>query len=375
MLPLRRRIEFVSGLMSSLATSGQRPPVPGTLPGSMIYPRFHDTFARLLAACVGRKIVVIGHARPDGDCIGSQVALCRLLRAGGHDAVCCNPDDVPRRLAFLVADTPFVALAQAVAEGRVAIFVDCADRKRASSRFADAFPRPLGNIDHHLSNAGYAEFNLVITSSAATGEILAGLAQDAALALDPVTAMALYTGIATDTGQFRFAATTELTFRLAAGLVAAGADPARMGLELYERETFGKLQLLQRFLASLETCAEGRVCIGLLPEGIYAETGTETDDTEGLVDYARAIDGVEIGALIEVRDGAIKGSLRAKNAAYRVDKLASQFGGGGHACAAGLNVTGEALDSFLPRLRAALTAQVEAVATANSILSPSPALS
>lgn len=333
----------------------------------LLYPQLSDTFVRLLAACAGRRIVVIGHARPDGDCIGSQVALARLLRARGVDAVCCNPDPVPRRLGFLVPDDlAFVPLETALAEQRAAIFVDCADRNRAGARFAEAFPRPLGNVDHHLSNPNYAEFNLVDTPSAATAEILAGLAQDAGLPLDPIIAMGLYTGIATDTGQFRFAATTERTFRLAAALVAAGADPARMGLELYERESVGKLQLLQRFLASLEICAEGRVCIGLLPDGVYRQTGTDTEDSEGLVDYARAIDGVEIGALIEMRDGAIKGSLRAKHADYRVDRLAAKFNGGGHACAAGLNVKGESLETFLPRLRAALVAQVEAVAAARA---------
>lgn len=332
---------------------------------SFLYPQLRDAFDRLLAACAGRRVVVVGHARPDGDCIGSQVALARLLRARGVDAVCCNPDRVPRRLEFLVTpDTPFISLETALAEGRAAIFVDCADRNRASARFAEAFPRPLGNIDHHLSNPNYAEHNLVDTPSAATAEILAGLVQDAGLSLDPVIALGLYTGIATDTGQFRFAATTERTFRLSAALVAAGADPARMGLELYERETFGKLQLLQRFLASLETCADGRVCIGLLPEGVYEKTGTNTEDAEGLVDYARSIDGVEIGALVEVRKDMIKGSLRAKHSDYRVDRLAAQFNGGGHACAAGLNVKGESLENFLPRLRAALIAQVEAVAAA-----------
>ncbi len=337
-----------------------------------LYPHLRDTFAALLAACEGRRVVVIGHARPDGDCIGSQVALCRLLRARGIDAVCCNPDAVPRRLAFLVTDTPFVALEAALAEGRAAIFVDCADRNRAGARFAEAFPRPLGNIDHHLSNPAFAEYNLVDTSSAAAAEILAGLAQDAGLPLDAATAMGLYTGISTDTGQFRFSATTERTFRLAAALVAAGADPARAGLELYERETFGKLQLLQRFLASLETCAEGRVCIGLLPEGIYGETGTTIEDSEGLVDYARAIDGVEIGAMVEMRDGAIKGSLRAKDAAYRVDRIAAQFGGGGHACAAGLNVKGESMDAFLIRLRAALITQVELASAARATATAQP---
>jgi phosphoesterase RecJ-like protein len=331
---------------------------------SLLYPQLHDAFNRLLAACAGRRVVVIGHARPDGDCIGSQVALARVLRSLGVDAVCCNPDAVPRRLDFLVGDTPFVSLESAVSEGRAAIFVDCADRNRATIRFADAFPRPLGNVDHHLSNPGFAEHNLVDTPSAATAEILAGLLCDAAIAFDSATAAALYAGIATDTGQFRFAATTGRTFRLAAALVAAGADPARAGLELYERETFGKLQLLQHFLVSLETFAEGRVCIGHLPEGIYDQTGTSVEDSEGLVDYARSIDGVEIGALIEVRKDAIKASLRAKHADYRVDQLAAKFNGGGHACAAGLNVKGEALDTFLPRFREALIAQVHAVAAA-----------
>jgi phosphoesterase RecJ-like protein len=332
---------------------------------SLLYPQLRDSFHHLLAACAARRVVVVGHARPDGDCIGSQVALACLLRARGVDAVCCNPDAVPRRLEFLVpADMPFVPLETALAERRAAIFVDCADRNRASARFAEAFPRPLGNVDHHLSNPAFAEHNLVDTPSAATAEILAGLAQDAGLPLDPVIAMALYTGIATDTGQFRFAATTERTFRLAAALVADGADPARMGLELYERETVGKLQLLQRFLTSLELCADGRVCIGLLPEGIYEQTGTNTEDAEGLVDYARSIDGVEIGALIELREGAIKGSLRAKHADYRVDLIAGRFNGGGHACAAGLNVKNESFETFLPRLRTALIEQVEAVAAA-----------
>lgn len=329
---------------------------------SFLYPQFRDTFERLLAACDRRLVVVIGHARPDGDCIGSQVAMARILRARGVDVVCCNPDVVPRRLEFLLDGMSFVSLETALAEGRAAIFVDCADRNRASAKFADAFPRPLGNVDHHLSNPAYAEFNLIDTPSAATAEILAGLVQDAGISLDPTMAMALYTGIATDTGQFRFAATTERTFRLAASLIAAGADPARMGLELYERETFGKMQLLQRFLASFETFADGRVCVGFLPEGIYQETGTSIEDVEGLVDYARSIEGVEIGVLVEVRGGLIKGSLRAKDSVYRVDRIAAEFGGGGHACAAGLNVKGESLDSFLPRLRDALAAQVEAVA-------------
>lgn len=331
---------------------------------SLLYPQFKDAFARLLAACVGRRVVILGHARPDGDCTGSQVALTRVLRALGVDAVCANPDAVPRRLRFLVGDTPFVSLETAVSEGRSAIYVDCADARRATERFATAFPSPVACVDHHLSNTGFAGINIIDTASAATGEILAGLFFDAGLPVDRLTAMGLYTGIATDTGQFRFPATTRRTFLLAADLVERGAEPARMGLELYEQESLGKLKLLQHFLASLELCCDGRVCIGIVPESVYKETGTGPEDVEGVVDYARSIEGVEVGVFIEVRPNAIKASLRAKDGAMRVDQLAAGFNGGGHACAAGLNVKDEPLESFLPRLKAALCARVEAVAAA-----------
>jgi len=216
-------------------------------------------------------------------------------------------------------------------------------------------------FDHHVSNTGYAQHNFVDPASAATCEILAGLFLDADLPVDATAAQALYTGIVTDTGQFRFNSTTRRTFLLAAELMARGARPVEAGYELYERETAGKLQLLQRFLASLQLECAGRLCIGTLPDGIFAETGTNQEDTEGLVDYARSIDGVDVGVLIEERPGAIKASLRAKDPAYRMDRIAAQFNGGGHACAAGLNLKNAALAEFRPRLVAAVAAQLAAV--------------
>jgi phosphoesterase RecJ-like protein len=103
------------------------------------------------------------------------------------------------------------------------------------------------------------------------------------------------------------------------------------------------------------------VCVGVLPDGVFAETGSQPEDTEGLVDYTRAVDGVDIGVLIEERPDGIKASLRAKESAYRMDRVAAQFGGGGHACAAGLNVAGETNATFYPRLLAALTEQLRRV--------------
>jgi phosphoesterase RecJ-like protein len=328
------------------------------------YPEHSATFARLLDSLAGRKIVVIGHARPDGDCIGSQVALARVLTARGFDVVCVNGDAVPRRLQFLARGMTFLRTDDLLAQpnDRVAIFVDCADHFRAGDRLKERFPSPAANIDHHLSNAGYAAVNIVDSNSAAACEVLAGIFFDNGLEVDAQAAQALFTGILTDTGQFRFNSTSRRCFLLAGELVARGAKPAEAGYELYERESPGKLQLLQRFLASLQFECDGQVCIGKLPRGIFAETRTTAEDTEGLVDYARSIDGVNIGVLIEERDdGGVKASLRAKDPTFRVDQIAAQFNGGGHACAAGLSVKPGATADFYSRLLAVIAQKLATV--------------
>lgn len=321
-------------------------------------------FRGLLEAIAGRPVAVVGHARPDGDCIGSQVALARVLRTQGFTARCVNADPVPRRLGFAAVEEDFTTVDGLAEFEGVAIYVDCADHDRPGPRLRERFPTVLGNIDHHVSNSLYATHNCVSSSAAATCEILGALFLDEDLPIDALTAQALYAGIVTDTGQFRFASTTRVTFQITAELMARGANPVDAGFQLYEREPLGKMQLLQRFLASFEMHADNRICIGTLADGVFAETGTSHEDTEGLVDYARAIDGVEIGGLIEELPGGIKASLRSNDPVFRVDQLAAQFGGGGHACAAGLNVPGMAASEFRCKLVQALEqrlAEVDAV--------------
>jgi bifunctional oligoribonuclease and PAP phosphatase NrnA len=328
------------------------------------FPALSEKFIRALPALQGRRLAVVGHARPDGDCIGSQVALARVLRALGHEVICVNTDTVPRRLQYLVGDLKFVRPHDVPAnEDWVSLWVDCADNIRAGDKARERFPEPFFNIDHHLSNNGYAAHNFIDAGAAAAAEILAGIYLDNQLPVDALTAKALFAGIMTDTGQFRFTSTTRRTFLITAELVACGASPSEAGGEIYERESFGKLKLLQSFLASLQLDCGGAVCVGSLPEGIFQQTGTDIEDTEGLVDYARAIDGVEIGVLIEERPGAIKASLRCKNPLYRVDQVAAQFGGGGHACAAGLNLKNVSVAEFRPKLLGALATQVARVSS------------
>ncbi len=327
------------------------------------YPQFSERFQEMLRGLKGRKVAVVGHARPDGDCIGSQVGMSRLLASQGIENVCVNGDAVPERLHFLVPDMKFLRTDDIlpIADQFTAVFVDCADGARCGDRLQVIFPRPYAMVDHHISNQGYAEHDFVEPNSASTTEILAGVCLDLDIPIDAVAAQALYTGILTDTGQFKFPATTRNTFLLAAELFRCGAKPSEAGYELYERESLGKIQLLQMFLASFQMEYANRICLGVVTWQMFKTTNTSTEDTEGLVDYTRSIDGVDIGVLIEEReDGSLKASLRAKDPIYRMDKVAALFNGGGHACAAGLNLKQDT-ENFRARLVAALIAQIEAV--------------
>lgn len=320
----------------------------------MFYPQLSPKFASAVESLKGKKVAVLGHVRPDGDCIGSQVAVTRFLISQGIDAIGVNHHEVPPMCASFVQDTPFFLDSEADLEGRVAVSVDCAGRKRLGIPLQERFPTVALNVDHHISNELYGDENLIHGSSSATGEMLAGIFIDNGYEFDAVTAQALYIGIATDTGQFRFSQTTKQTFDLCRALMDYGADPAAAALELYEKESPSKLALLQRFLASFEYLCDNRVCVGILRATDFAETGATKEDTEGLVDYARAIDGIDIGILLEEQEpGVLKGSFRSKDPVQRVDKLAKNFNGGGHACAAGFNPE-MPLDDFYPVLKTTL---------------------
>lgn len=325
------------------------------------FPQQSAQFAAAVQSLQGNKVAVIGHLRPDGDCIGSIVALTRVLQQLGIDAIGINRDEVPVNLKAFVGDTPLILADDFEPDGHVAVTVDCADKKRIGDRLLELFPEVALNVDHHLSNKQYGQQNVIIATASATAEILAGFYMDLGYQIDAITAQALYVGIATDTGQFRFPSTTPETFEIARRLCEYGARPAVAAHELYECESFAKIKLLQHFLNSLNMEFDGRVCVGLIENGVYDTTGATIDDSEGLVDYARSIDGVDIGVLIEDRDGALKGSLRAKNPFYRVDQVAKQFNGGGHACAAGLNVDNSSIREFYPQLMHALGQHLEAL--------------
>jgi bifunctional oligoribonuclease and PAP phosphatase NrnA len=325
----------------------------------MYYPEYASLFENLLKELHGKKVAILSHVRPDGDSIGSQLALCRILRKCHIDAIMLA-DVLPRSFLSFIADTPVYPSAALALEDYLPIFVDCADVSRVEKPLEKTYPKPFLNIDHHKSNTAYAAYNIVDDGAAATAEIITALCCDAKIPLDAITAQALFLGIASDTGQFLYASTSARVFELVTYLVKHGARPDALDQALYQNEPLQKLQLLQRFLASIRLEWGGKIAVATLSSQDYAATETSREHSEGFVNYIRSIDSVCLAVFTDYndQDQALKLSLRAKDAQYRLDLLAQKFGGGGHACAAGLTVQ-ESHAVFLPRFLSEAVAHIQ----------------
>lgn len=319
----------------------------------MYFQEESQRFQRLLEKLDGKRVAVIGHVRPDGDCIGSQVALCRILRARGIDAVCVNHHPVPYNLKNFVADTPFFHENDFENDGRIAVAVDCGNLSRlGKSLLEKAFPQGVfAAIDHHETNEYFAsEENIVVPTAAATCHLLAAFCLDCGIPIDAVLATALYVGIATDTGQFQYASTSAEVLEIAGRLLRAGASPDFISRELYEQEKFAKLELLQRYLATAKLLAGGKLAVAWIPKTAFEETGTTREDADNFVNYLRGTAGVQVACQLEQSHTGVKGSLRGSDDRARVDLLAKKLNGGGHIRAAGFNLDGADLDRDRERI-------------------------
>ena len=299
-----------------------------------------------------RPMLVL-HVRPDGDSVGSSLAVAHCLRQLGKRPTVVCPDPVPLNLAFLDPDGECVS-PQSVAETfDLGLFLDCADLDRIGDAQAlvPALPQ-LINIDHHPSNRSYGHLNYVDPHAAACAELALRLIDDLGCPVDPRTATALYAALATDTGSFRFTSTTPRTLSMAARLRSAGADLGLISREIWENRSLPAVRLLALALQTLHVSPSGELAwLSVTPEHMAA-AGADTSATEGLVDYPRALRGVEL-ALLFTASGPeeTRVSLRSKR---RVDvsALAGLFGGGGHARAAGCTVAAP-LDEVRTRVLAA----------------------
>lgn len=295
----------------------------------------------------GNRFLLTSHVNPDGDAIGSEIGLARLLRALGKGAVIWNRDDTPTVYRALpgsgrihVGEEPPAGYPEHF-DAVVALECPSLDRCGLEDELTDL---PVANVDHHLGNQHYGVVNWVDPAAPAVGEMVYRLAGALKATVDADTANALFLTLVTDTGGFRFSNATAGAFEAAAALVREGAQPEMVSKWLYESRPEAALRLLSEMLDSLELHAGGRVASAQLTRGMYERAGASHSDAEGLVDYPRSIAGVVGVALVrELEDGGCKVSLRSRGE-MDVEQIARRHEGGGHRNAAGFNADGDVDD-------------------------------
>lgn len=305
-----------------------------------------------------RPALMLGHVHPDADVLGTLLALGQALEARGWTVTYGGPHPAPESLGFLPGIERYTRLATVPAPLDVAVLTDCPNPDRTEGWLARA--RQAGarivNIDHHHDNRRFGDVNWVEPAAAATGEMVYALLLAMGAPLTPAIATNLFTAIHMDTGSFRYSNVTPETFRIAGALVAAGADPAFVSHQLYERRSAAALRLLGETLARVQVSADGQVAWLALPAGAAPEPFIESED---LVNYPRSVASVRVACLLRERDGGVKVSLRGKGD-VDVSRIAARFGGGGHPNAAGCSVPGpleKATADLLAAVRAALDAR------------------
>lgn len=296
--------------------------------------------------------LVVSHVQPDGDAVSSTLAVGWLLSCLGKNYVMVNEGPIPKRMDYLWQADQIHDLSAAPLERKFehVICVDCADFRRVGTTkewFADGVK--LLNIDHHPTNDAFGTVNMVVPDAAATAEILYDFVSYMGLELNKEVATALYTGILTDTGGFRYASTTPKVMEIASRLLEYGVDGPALSELLLEQMTLPQLRLLTRALNGLQISEDGLIAwVSITDEDLQA-TGASHEDMEGIVNYPRNIQGVETGLLFKViNEQAVKVSMRS---AGKVDvaKVAKHFGGGGHIRAAGARMEGT-LDMIIPQV-------------------------
>ncbi len=308
------------------------------------YPKIID---RVLAGIRrSRTICVAGHIRPDGDCVGSQLALTLALKAEGKKVFCWNEDALPQKYAFLDPEGIF----QKPKRGQkfdCVIATDCASFERLGTAGPCIGRRKLFvNIDHHASNTRYGDVNWISGREPSTGELIFRLLKAARWPITPRIADCLFTAVSTDTGSFQYSTTRPGTFHVGAELVTRGADLGKICNEVYQSYPVSRARLLKHIYSRFRLTHRDQIAYFWLKKADFARTGAEGEDTEGLIDHIRAIAPVVVACVFEeVEPEMTRISLRSKSDRINVNEIAAEFGGGGHPAAAGARIAGKPLSA------------------------------
>ena len=286
---------------------------------------------------------LMSHVRPDGDAIGSQLGLGLALEAMGKTVHYWNEDGLPENLEFLPHSEKIARPPHEAPEVDVAIALDTATKIRLGENNLRAASQAKlwVNIDHHISNPRYGDVNFVDASSPATGQIIYEIIKSLDMPLPEGSRDAIYVAVSTDTGSFQYDSTTSRTYRLAADLLDRGLAVGDINAKTYDSHPYRRIELMRSLLNTLQLSADGRVAHWDMLDATRISLGLKPEDSEGLIDLIRAIRGVQVAVFFEeLPDGKIRVSMRSKDRSTNVCEIATLFGGGGHALAAGIRMAG-----------------------------------
>ena len=290
-----------------------------------------------------QRFAILSHVRPDGDALGSQLALALSLQQLGKNVRVWNEDGMLEKYSFLPRSELLTKPPSPAADVDVAIALDTAIQNRLGTGLAAVGSARIWiNIDHHRSNPGYGDLVIVDSNAPATGEMIFSLIKSQGLPFNHDIAENLYAAISTDTGSFQYPKTSARTFEIAAELVRVGGlDVGQISQQLYENYPRRRLELLRELLRTTRFEFGDRAASFSLTLKTAADLTVLPEDNEGLIDYLRAIRGVIVAVFFEeLADGKVRVSMRSKDEAVDVCAICQKFGGGGHTLAAGARVRG-----------------------------------
>ena len=292
-------------------------------------------------------LLLASHSDPDGDAVGSLLALGLALGKLNIKATLYNPSPIPAVYRFLPSVERIVRHIKKANTYDVALILDCGDLARIGDASDTVSRIPvIINIDHHISNTHFGDMQLIDTTACATAEIVYRLIKALKASIDEDIATSIYTGILTDTGSFRFSNTNEAAFAISKEMTEWGVDPYKVAQHVFGTYSLGRIKLLNLALDSIEISDNGKLSIMTVTRSMLEETGTQAEDLDGMINYARRIEDVKMAALIqEQKNGSNESSnFRRYHVSLRSDStvdvaaIASSFGGGGHASAAGFQI-------------------------------------
>ncbi|MDQ6806393.1 MAG: DHH family phosphoesterase [Actinomycetota bacterium] len=313
----------------------------------------------------GHRFVVVTHENPDGDALGSLIAMQELLTALGKDSVmfiAAGEFPLPQEYRFLPLPGLVTSTPENLAE-RTTMYLDCGNLDRGPGEALEHPATRILNIDHHHDNTRFGTVNHVVPEASCTAEIVWDLMHELGVEFAITIVEALYVGLVTDTGRFMYENTGSRAHVMAAELIEAGIDVHEIYRRVYEGVPYGKLALLARGLASVERFDDGRLTLSRLTTEDFTQSAAEESYSEGVIDHLRAVEGTAVAALVRDRIGSSdderprKVSLRSSDDRVDVSRIARAQGGGGHRGAAGFS-TALSWEELVTFLRGEIAAQL-----------------